>query len=68
MQEVIAAYYLIDCFTAYLTNGCIKQNIFYWVKRFFISNAFISNARLKLAKNQANAKQHPENELLLFEK
>ena len=25
---------------------------------FFISNTFISNARLKLAKNQANAKQH----------
>ena len=28
---------------------------------------FISNARLKLAKNQANAKQHSENERLLFE-
>ena len=27
----------------------------------------ISNARLKLAKNQANAKQHPEAEHLLFE-
>ena len=27
----------------------------------------ISNARLKLAKNQANAKQQPEAELLLFE-
>ena len=35
--------------------------------RFFISNTFISNARLKLAKNQAKAKQHPEAELLLFE-
>ena len=34
---------------------------------FFISNTFISNARLNLAKNQANAKQHPEAELLLFE-
>ena len=34
---------------------------------FFISNAFISNPRLKLAKNQANAKQHPETEDLLFE-
>ena len=31
--------------------------------RFF----FISNARLKLAKNQADAKQHPEAEFLLFE-
>ena len=35
--------------------------------RFFISNTFISNARLKLAKNQANAKQHCEAGLLLFE-
>ena len=34
---------------------------------FFISNTFISNNRLKLAKNQANAKQHPETEFLLFE-
>ena len=28
---------------------------------------FISNTRLKLAENQANFKQHPEAELLLFE-
>ena len=34
---------------------------------FLISNIFISNANLKLAKNQANAKQHPEAVLLLFE-
>ena len=34
---------------------------------FFISNTFLSNTRLKLAKNQANAEQHPEAELLLFE-
>ena len=36
-------------------------------RRFFISNTFISNARLKLAKNQASAKQYAEAELLLFE-
>ena len=30
-------------------------------------NIFISNARLKFVKNQANAKQDPEAELLLFE-
>ena len=30
---------------------------------FFISNNFISNTRLKLAKNQPNSKQHPEAEL-----
>ena len=34
---------------------------------FFVSNTFISNAMLKLAKNQVNARQHPEAELLLFE-
>ena len=34
---------------------------------FFISNTFISNARLKLAKNHAKAKQHLGAELLLFE-
>ena len=34
---------------------------------FFIINTFISNAWLKSAKSQANAKQHPEVELLLFE-
>ena len=37
------------------------------VHAFCISNTFISYVRLKLAKNQANAKQHPEPELLLFE-
>ena len=34
---------------------------------FLLSNTFISNARLKLAKNQTNAKQHPEAELLTSE-
>ena len=33
----------------------------------FISNTFISIARLKLEKNQAMVKQHPEAELLLSE-
>ena len=30
--------------------------------RFFISDNFMSNVRLKLGKNQAKAKQHPEAE------
>ena len=34
---------------------------------FFINDSLISNTRLKLAKKQANAKQHPETEFLLFE-
>ena len=33
----------------------------------FISNTFISNARLKLAKNQAKAKQHTDTDFWLFE-
>ena len=37
------------------------------IHAFFIRNTFISNARLKLAKNQVKAKQHPETEYLLFE-
>ena len=35
--------------------------------RFFISSTFVRNTRLKFAKYQAIAKQHPEAELLLFE-
>ena len=34
---------------------------------FFYKQTYISNARLKLAENQADAKQHPEAELLLYE-
>ena len=34
---------------------------------FYISIIFICNTRLKSAKNQAKAKQHPEAKLLLFE-
>ena len=33
----------------------------------YYTRFFITNARLKLAKNQANAEQHPDAELLLFE-
>ena len=34
---------------------------------FFISKTFVSNASLRLAKSQANAKQDPEDESLRFE-
>ena len=33
------------------------------IHAFFIINTFVSNARLKLVKNPAKAKQHPEAEL-----
>ena len=39
---------------------------FYVVHGFLVGNTFISNIRLKLAKNQSNAKQHPKVELLLL--
>ena len=39
----------------------------YYDTRVFLSNTFISNARLKLAKKQAKAKQHVEAEFLLLE-
>ena len=38
-----------------------------YIHAFSVSNTSISNARLKLVKNQADAKQHREAELLLFE-
>ena len=34
--------------------------------RFFMSKTSLSNAKLKLAKKQANAKQQPQAELLQF--
>ena len=37
------------------------------IHAFFISNTFLSNARLKLVKNLAKDKQYPVAELLLFE-
>ena len=47
--------YVINCLNTYLIHA------------FLIINIFVSNARLKFAKNQAKAKQHSETELLLFE-
>ena len=44
-----------------------KFSLIIWNANFFISNTFVSNTRLKLAKNQAKAKSHPETELLQFE-
>ena len=41
-----------------------ELHTFFYKQHFY---GFISNARLKLAKNQANAKQHPGVKLLTFE-
>ena len=43
------------------------QNILSYYMLFLMSNTFISNTRLKMEKNQANAKQHPQTEILLKE-
>ena len=57
--------------TLSINHLLIKETLFEAVQEnihaFFIHNTFISNARLKLAKNQANAKQHPEVQLLLLD-
>ena len=47
------------------TNSSLKQHekgvkFYFYNTLFFKSNTFVINARLKLAKNQANAKQHCE--------
>ena len=42
------------------------KEIFFMINAFFISNTFRSKTKLKLAKSQANATQHPEAEFLLF--
>ena len=47
-------------------NSSVHEKYEY-TRGFFISITFTSNTRLKLAKNQANAKQYLEAELLLFE-
>ena len=49
------------------TVATLSSNAYTHQTHAFLSDSFISNARLKLAKNQANAKKHPEAELLLFE-
>ena len=45
----------------------VSTFVLFDIHAFFLSNTFISNARLKLAKNQAKASQQIEDEFLLFE-
>ena len=56
---------VITWITQYSKRG--KNGKKYEIVCFFISNTFISNIRLKWAKNQAELKQHPEADLLLFQ-
>ena len=52
-------------------RNLISMNIFFTMKDhtrfFFISNTYLSNARLILTKIQAISKKHPGAKLLLFE-
>ena len=52
---------------AIFNTSSVRVNYQSTYTSFFISSTFITNARMKLAKNQANAKHHSEAELLLFE-
>ena len=61
------SFILKNFFLIVKANGKVNLHLFNRITRFFISNTLISNARLKLAKNQAKAKHHPETELPLFE-
>ena len=64
----------LSCLTRFSTRlclsiACLCLSILLSYLRLYTTHFFyISNTRLKLAKNQAKAKQHPEAELLLFEK
>ena len=58
-------YIISDCRN--LLKGKFKKCQNNQIHTFNISNTFLSNTRLKLAKNPTKAKQHPEAELLLLE-
>ena len=47
--------------------NCCENFRISWDTHFFINNTFISKARLKLVKNWAKAKRHPEARLSPFE-
>ena len=48
-------------------TGSLVSGHFWFFTRFFVSTTFRSNTRLKLAKNEAIAKQQPETDLYLVE-
>ena len=58
---------LISCYPSLMTCMSLWDwsltRLPWYMLFFYISNTFVSNARLKWAKNQANVKQHPEAEL-----
>ena len=61
-KDVSMLGYSFHSYNISITKGCLLR-----YTHFFISNTSMSNARLKLAKNLAKAKQNVEAELLLLE-
>ena len=55
------------CYSLHSYNIPIKEGWVLGYTLFSISNTFITNTRVKLAKNQAKAKQQREAKLLLSE-
>ena len=65
---MILYYFLLIILSHFgLITPTLFRDVCYMNTRFFMSNTFISNARLKLTKNQARANQHPEAEPLQFQ-
>ena len=58
---MILYYFLLIILSHFgLITPTLFRDVYYMNTRFFMSNTFTSNARLKLTKNQATANQHPE--------
>ena len=64
---IIFKTYFFATFTSTAFQFTVRKQLRFQSTRFFICSTSKSNTWLKLAKNQAKAKQHPETELMLIE-
>ena len=64
---IIFKTYFFAIFTSTTFQFTVRKKLRFQSTRFFICNTSKSSTWLKLAKNQAKAKQHPETELMLIE-
>ena len=62
-NKVFCKFFTLHALVTLYLNASLQT----FITRFSYKQHFLSNARLKLAKNQANAMQHTEAELLLLE-
>ena len=68
--SLMISHCLVNMFGIYVLRNCFGftySRLSFDIHAFFIRNTFIGNARLKLAKNEAKAKQHSQAEFVLFE-